>query len=91
MVRRLVQCADHQLTCVYYTVRIYNTDGFQTRILKAGVQSLVQSTQPSGPYFSESQSFAFLKWPLPKNPRFALSGEGCWRLGRVVASTFSQC
>ena len=41
------------------------------------VQSLVHSTQPSGPYFSESQSLAFLKWPLPRNPLFALNGEGC--------------
>lgn len=42
-----------------------------------GGQSLVQSTVPSAPYFSSSQSFAFLKCPLPKNPRLAESGEGC--------------
>ena len=40
-------------------------------------QSLVQSTQPSGPYLSSSQSLPFLKWPLPKKPRFALKGDGC--------------
>lgn len=38
---------------------------------------LHQSTRPSGPYFASSQSLAFLKWPLPKNPLEALSGDGC--------------
>ena len=36
-----------------------------------------QFTFPSGPYFSSSQSFAFLKCPFPKNPLCAEKGEGC--------------
>lgn len=44
-----------------------------------GFHNLHQFTRASTPYFSSSQSLAFLKWSLPKNP-FALNGDGCYRL-----------
>lgn len=38
--------------------------------------STVQSIAASSPYFSMSHSFALRKWPFPKNPLLAESGEG---------------
>lgn len=40
---------------------------------------VVNETTTLPPYFCSSHSFAFLKWPFPKNPRRAERGDGCWR------------
>ena len=36
-----------------------------------------QSTRPSAPYLASNHSLACLKWPFPRKPLLALSGEGC--------------
>ena len=46
--------------------------------------SVHQSMSPSLPYRASSQSFAALKCPLPKKPRDALSGDGCYVGDNVV-------